>query len=163
MSPDPGVSGDMVKVSRTIHDTLSAGITPISRQFLMYQIHVLIQSIFRGVRARTLRTRKPPVIMLRVDVTPQVASSIELGPTLCTRVFTTLGSFEVWIANTRKNISRGRRRVLPLITIGSRSSLGADSGAIGGHLANTHTHTHTHSEPISWLKIAIDEMFSCYK
>ena len=87
---DPGVSSDMVKVTRTNHQTFSAGVTPIPRHFLMYQMHVLIQPIFRGIRTRTLRTRESPVIMLRLDVTPQVASCIELGPTLCTRVFTAL-------------------------------------------------------------------------
>ena len=131
----------MVKVTRTIHQALSAGITLVSRQFLVYQIHVLIQSIFRGIRAHTLRTRKSPVIMLRLDVTPQVASCIELAPTLSTRVFTTLvpvgTSAEVWIANARRNVSRGRRKVLALITIVSLLSFDAANWTIGGHLANT--------------------------
>ena len=86
MSLDPGVSGDMVKVTRTNHEALSARFTPISRQFLVYQIHVRIQSIFRGIHERTLRTRKSSVVMLRLDVTPQVVSCVELGPTLNTRV-----------------------------------------------------------------------------
>ena len=136
VSLDPGVSGDMVKVSSTIHQALSAGITPVSRQFLVYQIHVPIQSTSRDIRARTLRTIKSPAIttVLHLDVTPQVASPIELGPTLSTRVCTALmfvaTSFEVWI-------SRGRSKVLALITIVSMSSPVADSGTIGGHLANT--------------------------
>ena len=77
MSLDPGVSGDMVKVTITNHEALSTGFTPISRPFLVYQIHVRIQSIFRGKRERTLRTRTSPVIMLRLDVMPQVAPPIE--------------------------------------------------------------------------------------
>ena len=48
MSLDPGVSGDMVKVTRTNHEALSTGFTPISRPFLVYQIHVRIQSIFEA-------------------------------------------------------------------------------------------------------------------
>ena len=119
MSLDPGVSGDVVKV--TNHEALSAGFTPISRPFLVYQIYVRIQYIFRGKRERTRRTRKSPVIMLRLDVMPQVAPPIEQCPTLYTRVSMTLifvaTSFAVWIANTRTNISRDRRTFLALINI----------------------------------------------
>ena len=129
MSLDSGVSGDMVKVTRTNHQTFSAGVTPKSRHFLMYQMDVIIQSMFRGIRARTLRTRKSPVIMFRLHVTPQVTSPVELGPTLSTRVFT--------IANMGMNISRGRRKVLALITIVSALSFDAATRTTGGHLSNT--------------------------
>ena len=145
MSLDPGVSGDMVKVTSKIRDTLSACFTLVSRQFLVYQINVPIQSTFRCIRARTLWTIKShaTTIMIRVHVKPQVVPLIELRPTLYTRVFATLisvaTSFGVWIANTRRNISRGRRKVLALITSVGLVSLDADSGTIGGHLANTDT------------------------
>ena len=142
MSLYTGVSGDMVKVTRTNHQAFPAGFTPVSRQILMYHIDVPNQCPFRGIRARTLRTRKSPVVMLRLDVTPQVAPPIELGPTLYTRVFTTFisvaTSFEVWITNTRRNISRGRRKVLALITIVTVDSLDWRAGTFEGHLENRH-------------------------
>ena len=129
MSLDSGVSGDMVMVTRTNHQTFSAGVTPKSRHFLMYQKDVLIQSMFRGIRTRTLRTRKSPAIMFRLHVMPQVTSPVEFGPTLSTRVFT--------ISDKGMNISRGRRKVLALITIVGALSFGAATRTTGGHLPNT--------------------------